>query len=287
MRGPALLLSAAIAFVLSPVAGRAHTGERVFFVQELATADLPNLHDGSLEDWEEVMPFSSLDHFDTGHQEHSEGQPFDASDIALRVFLAWHNASQRIYVGAEFVDDVACSAESLQFMLDGDHSGGPYGTQPQTPEERQAESQAQFYQVMLHPADGRDPVPRGSPLLSWVYQEPWIDIGLSQFGVEPTQTLLEMQLTPWDEMGEGAEDSRRSGLRGGNVIGFQLAFPDFDPELEAVYVIGNTSVGVGGFHTNASKFADGLLIPCEHLDCSGAETAVVRDSWGRIKAGLR
>ena len=45
-------------------AASAHVGDRVFEVWEIPSSDLPDLHDGSLEDWDSAVPNSSMDIFD-------------------------------------------------------------------------------------------------------------------------------------------------------------------------------------------------------------------------------
>lgn len=287
MRGQVRYCAAVVA-LLAPVAGTAHTGVRVFPMYELPTSQLPDMGGDSLEDWEEFLPGPSLDHSDINLAARQQGEPFDTNDIAFRLFLAWHSARQRILVGAEFVDDVADVHEGLQFMVDGDHSGGPYMSPFTDQEDPETRSHAQYYSVDLHAREGRDPLYRGTSLNAWAYRSPWTEIHASAFGEGPSQAIVEMSLTAWDYLGEDSQVSQQSTLVGGRVIGFQLAFPDFDPELEAVYVIGEAAVGSGleSYHENAGRFADAVLITCDFLDCSRASTAVAVDSWGRVKRAV-
>jgi hypothetical protein len=94
---------------LLPSPARAHWGERVFPVYELPTSALPDLHDGSLADWEEVLPGHSID-------SREFWPPFaldyilDPADLSFRIWLAWNNASQRLYVAIESVDDLYYNA---------------------------------------------------------------------------------------------------------------------------------------------------------------------------------
>lgn len=54
----------------SGMAGTAETlwsvGEAVYPIYELAPSQLPNLHDGTLEEWDEALPHASLYHSDVG-----------------------------------------------------------------------------------------------------------------------------------------------------------------------------------------------------------------------------
>ncbi len=56
-----LVLAAAMVLAFGTVAS-AHIGGLVFPIYELPTSDLPDLFDGTLEDWEDVLPGTSLDH---------------------------------------------------------------------------------------------------------------------------------------------------------------------------------------------------------------------------------
>ena len=95
---PVLLLAATVS--------HAHLGDIIYPIYELPTADLPDLHDGTLEDWEAVLPNSSLTHNDAVSTDYETGRGVDPADLSFRVFLAWHHASQQIYVAVERLDDV-------------------------------------------------------------------------------------------------------------------------------------------------------------------------------------
>ena len=56
-----LMLVVGLVVALSGVAS-AHIGTDIFPLYELPTADLPDLRDSTLEDWEDVLPGTSLDH---------------------------------------------------------------------------------------------------------------------------------------------------------------------------------------------------------------------------------
>ena len=90
------------AAAMMPLATGAHLGAFVVPIYELPTSDLPDLHDGTLEDWEAVVPGPSADHRIAWSQ-----VEINSDDLAWRAFLAWHWASQRLYVG---IDDVGHDA---------------------------------------------------------------------------------------------------------------------------------------------------------------------------------
>ncbi|HJP32399.1 MAG TPA: hypothetical protein QGF95_17780 [Candidatus Latescibacteria bacterium] len=278
----------------------AHLGEVVYPIFELPTASLPDLHDGSLEDWEDALPDASLTHDDFQYQGPDESS--DPSDLALRVFLAWNHATQRIYVGVERLDDVylrpspGTFADRTQFMIDGDHSGGQFMLfgEEYSQEERSRLnfSQAQVYDVRPEIIDGSATplVARGSS---------WFDMGGMQIGELPNLSVIEFWLTPWDDLdGRDPEGSRRSVLTAGRIIGFQIFMHDSDEtgRLSGEYylavptVFGEIRVGdiVAQHDAFADNFVDGELVPCILDDCSGARnaSAILRDSWGRIKSSL-
>lgn len=53
-----------IAASLGSTAAHAHLGDLVYPAFELPPGQLPNLHDGTLEDWEAALPHTSLTHGD-------------------------------------------------------------------------------------------------------------------------------------------------------------------------------------------------------------------------------
>ena len=85
-----------------------------------------------MEDWDEVLPYASLDHNDFVYSGNFVDE-VDLEDLAFRVFLAWHHASQEIYMGIEIIDDVrSCRAagDRVQPSQDGrraDHRHGHPG----------------------------------------------------------------------------------------------------------------------------------------------------------------
>ena len=294
----ALTVSVLLIVILGESAG-AHVGDRVFPVWELPTSDLPDLHDDTLEDWEEVLPDASLDNNDL-NVTIDETQKMDPSDLAIRVFLAWHGGSQRLLVGLEWVDDVHVgTSESLMrdqmlFMIDGDHSGERYRLfDPSlvSESERQLldQSHAQMYTAAAIPWSEEILAERGGPG-PWNTAPPWSDVSRFQEGESPSHVVMEMYFTPWDQRHwEGPEQSQRTVLEAGKIIGFQLMVWDTDALGSEHYMIGERSPA-GNAPTpmkDAECFADGELIPCYRGDCSGASTVVKQDSWGRIKASFR
>jgi len=282
----------------------AHIGTAIYPLYELPTADLPDLRDGTLEDWEDVLPGASLDHNAFAPLNVSDGAGINPADLAYRAFFAWHSAGQHLFMAIERVDDVYVNTyeggdlaglwrfDSIEFMVDGDHTGGAYNGFPA--EEYTAEEikllsnyQAQQYVAVAESPDGRSLGYQGQGQ-GWVPLPPYADGGGFSAGEAPNISVIEIYVTPWDELNwQGPELSKRSELTAGKIIGFQISVPDFDTEAGAYH----------GFHTLsgqpdtwrlAENFVDGELIPCTTGDCGAAAvpTAVKADSWGRIKASF-
>ena len=121
----------------------AHRGDRLYPIFELTDADLAlvDLHDGSVGDWESLFGEAAITALD--FRASPNFGPYDPASIDFRIWLAWHGASNRIYVAMERTDDIyineynpqrrggyyrfmEASDSSLLFAVDGDHSGGRY-----------------------------------------------------------------------------------------------------------------------------------------------------------------
>lgn len=303
-------LSPALFALLAAAAGvAAHDGHTVP-IYELPTSHLPDLHDGSLDDWEAVLPGPPLTLRDFGVGLYAEEGEHDPADLAVRLFLAWNSREQRLYVGIERVDDVYVNTyrgsdpadmyrhDGVWIMLDGDHSGGDYDwldADDVGGEESAAllrGYQAQFYYVLPGSPDGLLLAPVTAA--EWVVRAPWSDAGGAAWGRGPATSVMEVALTPWDALDwHGPEQSRRSRLEAGRIIGINVALPDWDhPEGEQRDTYSGYCSLSGGANTwrMAGNFADGLLIGCDGEDCGQlpeARTTVSPRSWGRIKATLR
>jgi len=281
----------------------AHIGTVIYPIYELATADLPDLHDGTLQDWEDVLPGASLDQNSFAPLNVGDGAGINPADLAYRVFFAWNAADQRIYMAIERVDDVYINTyaggdlvnlwqfDSIEFMTDGDHSGGAYNgfsTDEYSAEEIKVLTnyQAQQYVAIAEAPDNRLLGYQGAGQ-GWVPLPPWADAGGFAFGESPNTSVIEMAVTAWDQLNwQGPEQSKASVLFADKIIGFQISVPDFDTAAGAYH----------GFHTLsgqpntwrlAENFVDGQLVPCTGGDCGAGPTAVQSDSWARVKASFK
>ena len=284
----------------------AHIGEYVFPVYELPSGDLPDLRDGTLNDWEEVVPGPSLGPIDFGVDIGTAA--IDLADLTFEVYLAWHYVSQRIYVGIRRVDDVYVNTyegggdqrpimaqDHFDFLVDGDHTGGPsmvsYKIDAPTEEDKLlVNRQAQVYFALPESPDGRLVGHWGFG--AWATLPPYVDAGGFQYGEGPNVSGVEMYVTAWDELDwRGPDRSVPSLLAGDRIIGFHLGVFDIDEGgWESFSSTGSFYAIFGQWDPllSADTFADGLLIPCERGDCSGAAMSAVQpESWARIKASIR
>ena len=111
--------------------------DQVYRFVELTDEEVPriDLKDTSVDDWLEVVGEPSLWPLDFAAP---PGSVHDPSSLDFRVWLAWHDETDRLYVAAEFIDDIhidffdpssetflgTCGEPNLQFFIDGDQGGG-------------------------------------------------------------------------------------------------------------------------------------------------------------------
>jgi hypothetical protein len=308
MKGLKVLFVAAGVFGLV-CAGNAHVGDTIYPIFELPTSDLPDIYDGSLEDWEDVLPGTELTHDIFTPMNEGDAAGIDPADSAYRVYLAWHSAGQHVYVGVERVDNVYINTyeggnvhmlaayDDVEFHLDGDHTGGQYNFFLEAGDYTEEEFkliqnlQAQQYVIIAEAPDDQIIGYQGNGL-GWAIDPPYVDAHGTVTGDDPVTSIMEFYVTAWDEINwEGPHLSRRSELVGGNIIGLQITIADYDAVNEdgAPMRRGfHTLSGQDGTWISADRFVDAELIPCDTGDCGAASdplpSAVEADSWGRIKA---
>jgi hypothetical protein len=291
----------------------AHIGGLTYDLYEISTDELPDLRDGSTDDWEAVLTGTSLDHNDYAPLAVKEGAPIDPTDLAFKSWMAWHYTSQTIWMAVERIDDAYVNTypggalqdlwkhDGLEFMVDGDHSGGdfngndafPQGADsPQWEKDLYANYQGQQYICIPESPDGRVLGYQGKGQ-DWVCQPPFGDAGgfSEDAGDGYTRSVMEIMVTPWDEcVWQGSNLSKRSSLEPDGIIGFQISIMDWD--VPGTYHAFHTLSGMSATWRKADNFVDGLLVGCDYEDCSGGDPgevdiAVKADSWGRIKASVQ
>ncbi len=281
--------------------GWAHVGDQVFPLFELTDEDLEiiDLKDGHVEDWEEVIgePTLTPDHFTTEKNlVFSAGIEYDPADLDYRIWMGWHDPTDRIYVGAQFIDDVYINEyepgtnymgnhDCIQFLVDGDHGGEPYITG--TAEEAEELGNplpfqyTQAYDAIARTPDGHH-VSNWDREMDWTASLPYADGGGMVYGEQPTISVIEFYITPFDHLiPNSPKDSQRSDLFRDKVIGFAFILPDVDSEpkkYESLHILSDPLWDMILF--GGARFVDGVLVG------SHEDTAIHDITWARIKASL-
>ena len=306
-----LLLSLAVSAGLSARAD-AHSGGRVFPIAELTDEMLEQvqLHDGSVDEWFELIGEPAMTLLD--FQTNGNFLPPDPSNLDFRIWLAWHDDPDRLYVAFVASDDLyknnhdydsfgvrrsLHSHDSITLAIDGDHSGGAGITSASSQEELlEAVGRTQLYEAIARTVSGpliSNGIHEGTGVFSWKLFPPYGDAGGGVFGEAPTISVIELYVTPYDWWGawDEIEETEFGDLAAGQVIGFAIMVNDLDERSFVVPWVPEAMKPSNPRHgtetdiqfNRADFFLDGILLP------AGAEpegTAVESVSWGRIKASL-
>ena len=289
----------------------AQPADRIFPIMQLTDRDVAEIDvtDGSVEDWENIVgepTLTPLDFAETFFAEPFVVGSYDPSDMDFRIWLGWHDATDRIFFAMERVDDVYVNEfdredenyvmvfhdSSVEFAVDGDHSGGavfPVGS----PEEWVW--QVQVFNALGEVFDGGSQVglvPRAYYLSAeWLIQPPFAHGGGAVVGGSPIFSVTEFYVTPFDrfEPTGNPEDSDVSDLFAGKIIGFNIEVFDVDdqPGVETTHKLAVPPSYESYSHLvlmSADYFADGVLVTPDGL--SSDNSAVESDSWARIKATM-
>ncbi|MBI4490097.1 MAG: hypothetical protein HY694_13520 [Deltaproteobacteria bacterium] len=234
--------------------------------------------------------------------------------MGFRIWLGWHGATGHLFVVMERVDDIYINDfewgkvsgvdfsnhdSSIDFEVDGDHSGGIYIPDNGCCETIKewamlADQQAQSYEGIAQLPGG------GGPLVNlssfgikglWFLNPPYADGGGKVFGEAPTLSITEFYVTAFDFLDKDSQEkSQPSKLEKDKVIGLRISVGDFD-EGDRLTDTRFTPKSKGGlvlpFTRNwgsADFFGDAVLVG---MDRAVPEiTAVEHTSWARIKASF-
>ena len=289
---------------------RAQWNDRVYPIFELTDEDvaLIDLHDGSIWDWEEAVGEATLTGLDfvlypeEGHL--PDAGAYDPASMDLRMWLAWHRSTSRIYVAMERADDLFFNKfnrgnsdpeysfpwlqdSCIQVMVDGDHSGGQYTTSSGL----MAHTQTQGYWALAEVYDDGPQVELvGGPLRQdWFVRPPYAEGGGGVFGENPTISVTEFYVTAFDRLVVSSEEESGKNLMSqlypGQTIGLLIVIPDWDdPRILRqppfrLYLGDKELDGACCFSDNFADFF--LLGPGGEIP---DDSAVERITWGRIKA---
>lgn len=308
-----LIVLAALAVSPSPEVANQEV-RYVVHLPELSDEDVAriDLHDTSVEDWLTVVggPTLLATEFVV-----ARGPSYDPVDLDYRVWLAWHDATSRIYCAVERVDDVYLNRfrpdpkagawsnprfrgmwlqdSAVQLQVDGDHSGGLFtfmDSESLAEWQLISNSQAQFYIAISETFDAGPAVAVNSAS-GWFDRPPYADSGGGVFGERPTISVTEFYVTPFDRLvWNDPSGSVVSDLRANAVIGLIVSIADADDPQSVDAGTGQPIETVQsfppawGFYVDARFMADGVLLP--HGTSTGEAEHRPPESWARIKSGV-
>ncbi len=190
-----------------------------------------DLKDGSTEDWLEVLgepTFTPLDFLTF------PPDSYDPSSLDFRIWVAWHDATNHLFVAAESVDDIHVSMDedwesnplpsvdaSVWFYVDGDRSGGAIFDDNFSQEVPRDMVQAQLYSAFAKTYTNESNVTLVNISAPWVRNVPYADGGGLIIESQPVFSVVEFYVTPFDRMiWDDPEQSIVSDLFSGKTIGF-------------------------------------------------------------------
>jgi len=287
-------------FLSWPISSDGHIGDQIFPIPELTDSDLKviSVRDGHVRDWDEIMGpplFRAEDFF--FHSDIGEGASFDPDDLDYRIWLGWHNGTQRLYFAIERTDDIYINEyeggdtnqfwryDTVEFLVDGDHSGGDFFMAPcadtwsNCDEKRHRNKTAQQFMASAHDPDGRFVGYAGEG--DWATSLPYA-YGGGGIGKTPMDVVIEFFVTPFDDLIYSAPDSSLvSSLSPNKIIGFDIAVPDFDDKAGNYRAYHSLSGRLDHWRF-ADLFVDGFLV-----NAFDRSTFVENLSWARIKASFK
>ena len=290
--------------LMSSAASSAHTGDRLFPFYELTDEMLAaiDIHDGFIDEWYEIgEPSMDVLDFSTWRDRTLP----DPANLDFRIWLAWHDESNRIFFAIAAIDDEYLNTHDwssedpdqslmykhdyIVFQIDADHSGGT-GHRNETPVEEYPLifGRTQQYNAIARTASGPVLVDDWWNTIwpsqwRWRTSLPYGDAGGGVHGENPTVWVIEFFVTPQNGWGEGPEDTWFSDLEANQIVGFVTIVRDRDHTKAShwkplsIEDVGNTFLLDRNY---ADIFVDGLLLP-------DRSTAVEDVTWGRIKASLQ
>jgi len=244
-------------------------------IAELSDADVAAIaFDGDLADWEAILGAPVLTGPDFTPLNVGDGAPYDPDDLAFNIWLGWHATTGRIYAAIERIDDIYINEyagnnsgdiwrnDSIEFMVDGDHSGGEYAGSfgPSFSNEERSLLQQQQAQQYLGIADTPDGDHVGLSGPDWATALPYADGGGAESGADPNTSVIEFFVTPFDNLvADDPDESLPSQLWPGKIIGLNINLPDFD-SAPGSYHGYHTLSGQQATWRYAERFADARLI---------------------------
>ena len=286
---------------------------RVYPFIELTDADLAriDLHDGSIDDWLDVLGEAHVTALDFESFEES----YDPVDVDFRLWMGWHDATNRIYVAMERADDIYVNGfdresgfpfmnyhdSGIDIMVDGDAGRDPRDPIPLGANFEITEEwyllyarDSQWYSAIAETFDDGPHLQlinyHGSlpanDYGNWYEQPPYTEGGGTHFGERPTISITEFYITPFDVfVWNDPQVTQISDLFPGKLINFRIAIGDYEGAQD-----GNGLYTREGFYRLQGigwpGWSDGLLLGPGGAIPEIEDTAVESVTWGRIKASF-
>ena len=245
---------------------------------ELTDTDVAALtFDGDLADWEAILGAPTLTGEDfTADPNVGDGAAYDPADLSFNIWLGWHPTTEQIYVAIERIDDVYINDydggnpgdiwrhDSIEFMIDGDNSGGDYSraANEDWSDEEETLNHNRTAQQFLAIADAPDDRHIGYQGAGgdWVNFPPYSDGGGASAGTGPTTSVIEFYVTPFDNLiWDDPNESAPSRLFPDKLIGFDISVPDFDSGPSSYHAY-HRLAGQPATWRNADNFIEGQLL---------------------------
>ena len=247
-----------------------------------------------------LLPGDLIQNYDTEDAAVFQGETADPSSWDMRFLMSWNDESNRIYFAIDEFDDYEMDnpQDNIELGIDADHSGGSFWAEEGTEEEnnRTRGRHAQPHHWAF--SEGCGETYRGVYGWTWLWVSPadwygtprYTDHALeytqgSPCSLAETRKVVEWYQVYWDDFNWTDPDAPLHDFEVGEIIGMHPRFKDFDSN-EDPPPAGTTGRWVlsaqGAVFGDADFYADFQLLDV----ASDFPTAVVEDSWGRIKASV-
>jgi hypothetical protein len=250
----------------------------IYPITGLTDADIAAITlDGDLAEWIDIFgdPVLTGENF-FADPSVGDGAPYDPADLSFNFRIGWHQQSGKLYVAVQRIDDVYINEyaggnlgdiwryDSIEFQIDGDHSGGDYSElgDPNWDADEQMLNDnrtAQHYVAIADAPDGKHIGYQGAGG-GWVNFPPYTDAAGASGGSDPTSSVIEFYLTPFDDLiWNDSNASVPSDLAPDKIIGFNITVPDFDAGPSAYHAF-HILTGQAQTWRYADRFVDGRLL---------------------------
>ena len=288
--------------------GSSQVPDRVYPFTELSDEDVArlDLRDGTMFDWLDIVGEPSLTALD--FLTNPQNSTYDPSSFDFRVWLAWNDATNRIFVAMQSTDDILVKEydrygegyksrimvhdSAVFFHVDGDRSGGEWIAKNGASEEEiltVLNVQAQGYFAIAENYKNDSNLQMlwqlfNQPPAPGFLLPPYADGGGRCVSEQPVICAVEFYVTAFDRfVWDNPVESLVSDLFPGKSIGFDIVFIDVEPSIYNEPKSEHALTPFTQQRWDSSTWAEGLLVGA---DGSMEDTAARDVTWGRIKASL-